>query len=146
MKKKLIIAVVAVLAVGGFAAKTLLAKPAPVKQKIGGEVYVLPKQFTLNLADGRYATLTAALILAAGQSDGAAAGAGASDPSTSDVGTLPEEAVIRDIITNIVTDEDGSTLISASGRERVKREILRAINAGTDVRITGVLFPDLAVQ
>jgi len=145
MKKKLIIVLVLVLAVGGFAAKTFLLKTKPVKMKVAGEVYVLPHQFTLNLADGRYATLTAALILAPGQSDGATA-AGASTDASAEVGTLPEEAVIRDIITNVVTGQTSQELISASGREKVKSEILADIKSGTDDKIADVLFPDLAVQ
>jgi flagellar basal body-associated protein FliL len=145
MKKKLIIVLVLVLAVGGFAAKTILLKPKPVKLKVTGEVYVLPHQFTLNLADGRYATLTAALILAPGQSDGATAAGGATDASA-EVGTLPEEAVIRDIITNVVTGQTSQELISAAGREKVKSEILADIKSGTDDKISEILFPDLAVQ
>jgi flagellar basal body-associated protein FliL len=145
MKKKLIIVLVLVLAVGGFAAKTILLKPKPVKLKVTGEVYVLPHQFTLNLADGRYATLTAALILAPGQSDGATAAGGTTDASA-EVGTLPEEAVIRDIITNVVTGQTSQELISAAGRAKVKSEILADIRSGTDDKISEVLFPDLAVQ
>jgi flagellar FliL protein len=145
MKKKLIIGLVVLLGVGGFAAKTILLKPKPVKMKVGGEVYVLPHQFTLNLADGRYATITAALVLAPGQSDGASATASA--PSAdSVVGTLPEEAVIRDLITNIVTGVSSQTLTSATGREHIKQEILTAIRTSTDDKIDGVLFPDVAVQ
>jgi flagellar basal body-associated protein FliL len=145
MKKKLIIVFVLVLAVGGFAAKTILLKPKPIKLKVAGAVYVMPKQFTLNLADGRYATLTAALILAPTQSDGStAAGGGASSDAV--VGTLPEEAVIRDIITNVVTGSSGSTLTSVTGRETMKHKILKAISTQTDDKISGVLFTDVAVQ
>lgn len=144
MKKKLIIGLVLVLGVGGFAAKTILLKPKPVKMKVTGEVYVLPHQFTLNLADGRYATLTAALVLGTGQSDGASATATTS--AESDVGTLPEEAVIRDIITNVVTGATSQTLISTAGREKLKHTILSDIDTQTDDKITGVLFPDVAVQ
>jgi flagellar FliL protein len=145
MKKKLIIGLVVLLAVGGFAAKTILLKPKPVKMKVAGQVYVLPHQFTLNLADGRYATITAALVLGAGQSDGSSATASA--PSAdSVVGTLPEEAVIRDLITNIITGVSSQTLTSATGREHIKQEILAAIRANTDDKIDSVLFPDVAVQ
>ena len=73
-KKKLIIILLVVLAGGGYAAKTmLLPKPAVAKPKIDGTIYVLPKGFTFNLTDGRYATMTIGLILGAGQSDGASA-------------------------------------------------------------------------
>lgn len=145
MKKKLLIVLVVLLAVGGFAAKTFLLKPKPVKLRVDGEVYVLPHQFTLNLADGRYATLTAALILAPGQSDGATAESGA--PSAdAEVGSLPEEAVIRAIITNAVTGLSSQTLLSASGRAHLEQDILSQIHTKTDDKISSVLLPDVAVQ
>ena len=74
MKKKIIIVLVVLLAGGGFVAKSMFLKPAVAKEKIAGTIYILPKQFTANLKDGRYATLTVALVLAPGQSTGAAAG------------------------------------------------------------------------
>jgi len=146
MKKKLIIGLVVLLAVGGFAAKTFLLKPKVVKPKIAGTVYVLPKSFTLNLADGRYATLTAALQLAPGQSDGASADGGSSSDSSTGIGTLPEEAVVRSIITNVVAGQSSSTLNSAGGRARLESEILTDINSQTDVKVKAVYFADYAVQ
>ena len=74
MKKKIIIVLVVLLAGGGFVAKSMFLKPAVAKEKIEGTIYILPKQFTANLKDGRYATLTVALVLAPGQSTGAVAG------------------------------------------------------------------------
>ena len=58
MNKKLIIIVVVALVAAGGAYKTVLAKPkepAP-KPKVHGVVYVLPKEFLVNLADERYAS------------------------------------------------------------------------------------------
>jgi flagellar protein FliL len=145
MKKKLIIVLVVVLAGGGFAAKTfLLPKPAAAKLKVNGTIYVLPKGFTFNLTDGRYATMTAGLILAPGQSDGASATAVAD--SSSPVGTLPEEAVIRDIITNDVTDKTSKALVTVAGRRALKKEILDDIKHKTDVKVSDILFTDVAVQ
>ena len=145
MKKKLIIGLVVVLAIGGYVAKSMLLKPKVVIPKVNGTIYVLPHQFTLNMADGRYATLTAALLLAPGQSDGATADS-AAPSSDAIVGTLPEEAMIRDIITNTITSQPGSALTSAGGREHLKNEILHEIKAGTDDKVSGVLFTDVAVQ
>ena len=145
MKKKLIIGLVVILAIGGYVAKTMLLKPKVVVPKVNGEVYVMPHQFTLNMADGRYATLNAALLLAPGQSDGASATASGGS-SDSVIGTLPEEAVIRDIITNTITSQPGSALTTANGREQLKSEILKAIKTGTDDKIDGVFFTDVAVQ
>lgn len=141
--KILIIALVALLACayGGY---TFALPKKVVKDKVDGTVYVLPKQFTLNLKDGRYATLTAGLVLAPGQSTGASADAASSQPDG--FGTLPEEAVIRDIITNVLTDQTAATLIDPAGRTRIKQTILAAIRQGTDVKVDSVLFTDLAVQ
>ncbi len=144
-KKKLIIILVVVLGVGGYAAKTfLLPKPAVAKAKIAGEIYVLPKGFTFNLTDGRYATMTIGLILAPGQSDGATAAGATTTPAG--IGTLPEEPAIRAIITNIVTDDSSQALLQASGRAHLQSEILTQIKTTTDVKVTGVLFTDVAVQ
>jgi flagellar basal body-associated protein FliL len=146
MNKKIIIILVVVLGVGGYVAKTmLLPKKAAAKPKISGEIYVLPKGFTLNLADGRYATLTVGLILAPGQSDGATA-ASAGETSPAGIGTLPEEPAVRAIITNAVTDDSSQQLLSASGRASLEEQILHTIDTTTDVKVTQILFTDLAVQ
>src|SRR5271169_1699288 len=84
-----------------------MTKPKPVnKDKIKGTIYVMPGPFLLNLSDGRYAKLTVALELAPGQSDGAAAGAGSSSGENA-VGTLPEEPLVREIVTDTVTNQSG---------------------------------------
>ena len=62
-KLKFVLPLVALLVLGG-AYKTVLAKPAPEpKHKVDGQVYVLPKEFLVNLDDERYAKLTVALVL-----------------------------------------------------------------------------------
>jgi len=142
LKNKKLLAVVPLLA---FAAYTM-TKPKPVnKDKIKGIVYVMPQTFLLNLADGRYAKLSVALELAPGQSDGASAEGGSSS-SGETAGTLPEEPVVREIVTNAVTDQNGESLVSTSGRRAVKEQILKEIKQQTDVKVDAVLFPDLTVQ
>lgn len=122
-----------------------MTKPVPVnKDKIKGIIYVLPQTFLLNLTDGRYAKLTLALELAPGQSDGASATAASS--SGEGAGTLPEEPLVREIVTNTITNQSGDTLVSQQGRGAVKRQILHAIQQQTDVKVEAVLFPDLTVQ
>src|ERR1700704_5238507 len=101
----------------------------------------MPKDFLLNLSDGHFVKLTVALVLAPGQSSGASASGSSS--AGEGVGTLPEEAVIRDIVTNLITNESSNDLVSDSGRERVKHQMLAAIKAQTDVKVAQVLFPDL---
>jgi flagellar FliL protein len=145
MKKKALIPILAIVIVGAGAAYTM-AKPKPkFHDRIQGTVYVLPKDFLLNLSDGRYAKLTVALVLAPGQSAGGTAAEGGTPPPEG-FGTLPEEPAVRDIVTNIVTNQGGDTLISPSGRQGIKRQILQAILKSTDVKITQVLLTDVAVQ
>lgn len=140
-KKILLVAIVPILLFGGYTMTK--AKPV-VKEKVKGTIYVMPQSFLLNLSDGRYAKISVALQLAPGQSDGASATAASS--SESGPGTLPEEAIVREIITNAVTGQSGETLISSHGREAIKRQILHTIQQRTDVKIEEVLFPDFTVQ
>ena len=61
-KLKFIIPIVLLLVVGGVY-KFVLAKPAAVpKPKVEGEVYVLPKDFLVNLTDGKFAKLGVGLV------------------------------------------------------------------------------------
>ncbi len=145
MKKKLpIIAVLALVVLGG-AYKTVLAKPAEKapKPKVHGEVYVLPKEFLINLADGRYAKVQVALLMEPAEGGGHAE-AGAVPPEG--YGAEPQEAVVRDIVTDELTDVADSDLIEREGREQIKKRIKRAILAHTDVHVEEVLFPDVTVQ
>jgi flagellar basal body-associated protein FliL len=144
MKKKILIILPILLLGGGYVAKGKLMPPKVVKPKIAGTIYILPHQFTLNLKDGRYATLTVALELAPGQSDGASAENTPAAGAT--VGTLPEEAVIRSIITNEVTNDPSTTLIDQTGRAGLEKQILADIKSETDVKVDEVFFTDVAVQ
>jgi flagellar FliL protein len=121
-------------------------KKAAPKMKVAGTIYQMPQSFLLNLSDGRYAKVSVALELAPGQSDGATAGASTSSSGESSPGTLPEEPLVREIVTDSVTNQTGEALISASGRAKVRRAILLAIKKDTDIKVEQVLFPDLTVQ
>jgi flagellar basal body-associated protein FliL len=148
MKRKKILIPLLVVVVAGLAAKFVLAKPAPeVHHKIDGVVYVLPKEFLVNLSDGRYAKVNVALVLDHSQPTAAAAGGheAAAEPPEG-FGTLEQEAAVRDVITDVLTGQSGDELIDRRGREQVKEEILREIRARTDVRTEEVLLPDVAVQ
>jgi flagellar FliL protein len=123
-----------------------MTRPKPVnKDKIKGTIYVMPAPFLLNLTDGRYARITVGLELAPGQSDGASATAAAASGENA-VGTLPEEPLVREIVTNVVTNQNGETLVTNGGRNAVKHQILEEIDKTTDVKVQAVLFPDLTVQ
>lgn len=139
--KKVMLAVVPILLFVGYT----MTKPKPkvAKMKVAGTLYVMPQSFLLNLTDGRYAKMTVALQLAPGQSDGATA---ESASNTEGPGTLPEEAVVREIVTNTITNQSGETLVSSSGRKAIRLKILTGIRRDTDVKVESVLIPDLTVQ
>jgi flagellar FliL protein len=140
-KKVMLAAALPILLLAGYT----MSKPKPVvKQKIKGTIYVMPQPFLLNLTDGRYAKLEVALQLAPGQSNGASAEAAPS--SEGGPGSLPEEALIREIVTNTVTNTSGESLVAASGRRSIRQKILLQIRKETDVKVDAVLFPDLTVQ
>jgi flagellar basal body-associated protein FliL len=145
VKKKLIIAVVVALVAAGGAYKTVLAKPKAKEPepKVAGQVYVLPKEFLVNLAGGRFAKLQIALVVE--HLPVAATGHGAPTPPEG-YGTEPQEAVIRDIITDQLTDASDRELIGREGREKIKKRILESIKKHTDVHVEEVLFPDVTVQ
>ena len=147
MKKKLIIVVVVLLAVVGGAYKFVLAKPnsAEAKPKVDGNVYLLQKEFLVNLHDGRFAKLTAALVLAHDDTSAAAGGHEAAAPPEG-YGTMNQEAVVRAIITDDLTDVKAGDIIDREGREKLQDEILKDLKKQTDVKVEEVLFPDITVQ
>lgn len=147
MRKNVLILVLVALVVGAGAAYTFAKPKDRVRHKIDGAVYVLPKEFLVNLSDGRYAKMNVALVLDHGQPTAPEAGGhGAAPKPPEGFGTLEQEAVVRDIVTDVVTNINGDQLISAEGRERVKAEILGKIRRTTDVRTEDVLITDVAVQ
>jgi flagellar basal body-associated protein FliL len=143
-KKKLMLAVALPILILGVGYK--MTQPKPIdNMKIKGTIYSMPAPFLLNLTDGRFAKLTIALILAPGQSDGASATSGSSSGENA-VGTLPEEPLVREIVTNAVTNQNGEALVSPQGRKVIQKQILTAIDKQTDVKVEAVLIPDLTVQ
>jgi flagellar protein FliL len=147
-KKLLIIAIVVLAALGG-AYKFVLAKPkaAEAKPKVEGTVYVLGKEFMVNLADGRFAKLTVALVLDPKDHSATAAGgheAAAKPPEG--FGSMPQEAVVRDLVTDALTNAHDNELIDRKGRTKLKKEILESIHKHTDVEADEILFTDVTVQ
>jgi flagellar basal body-associated protein FliL len=143
MKKKLKFVIPIVLVLFGGVYKTVLAKPPKLpKPKIAGTVYVMPKEFLLNMADGRYAKLDVSLVLDKKEVLPTAEGGSTSE----NYGALEQEPAVRDVITNTVTDAPSKDLIDRSGRELLKKEILKEIRQNTDVKVDEILFTDVAVQ
>ena len=146
-KLKIVIPVVLLLVLGGVY-KFVLAKPAAeAKPKIDGTVYVLPKEFLVNLSEGRFAKLGVGIVLGPDEESIAEAAKDKEAPKPPEgFGPLPQEAVIRDIVTDTLTDRGSRDLIDREGRERLKKRILKAITKRTDVHVEDVLFTDVAVQ
>ena len=148
MKKKLMIVLPVLLVVLGGAYKFVLAKPkeAAAKPKVDGSVYILQKEFLVNLHDSRFAKLTVALVLAHDDTSTAAAGGheGASPPEG--YGAMSQEAVVRAVVTDDLTDVKAADVIDREGRERLQEKILKDLKKKTDVKVEEVLFPDVTVQ
>jgi flagellar FliL protein len=142
--KKLMLALA--LPVVLFGAYTMTKHKAVPKEKVKGTIYLLPKEFLVNLRDGRYAKVAIALDLAPGQSDGASAEGASSGSGESAVGTLPEEPMVREIVTDVITGQSGSSLEADSSRRSIQKEIAADIRKHTDVKVESVLIPDLTVQ
>jgi flagellar protein FliL len=144
-KLKFIIPIVLLLLGGAY--KFVLAKPAAAaKPKVAGEVYVLPKDFLVNLSDGKFAKLGVGLVFDEGYSAAPAGGGEAAAAPPEGYGALPQEAVVRDIVTDVVTDKSADDLTSRKGRDEIKTLILKRIQTQTDVKVHDVLLTDVAVQ
>jgi flagellar basal body-associated protein FliL len=147
MNKKLILIPVIALVALGAAYKTVLAKPAPApKPKVDGTVYVLQKEFLVNLKDGRFAKLTAALVLAHDDTSTAAAGGEAAATPPEGYGAMTQEGVVRAIITDDLTNATDQQLIDSHKRALLQEQILKDLRQKTDVKVLEVLFPDVTVQ
>jgi flagellar basal body-associated protein FliL len=150
MVKKLVPVIVALIALGGVY-KFVIAKPpakAAPKPKVHGSVYMLEKEFLVNLHDGRFAKLQVGLVLAPEDTSTVAAGGGhgatASPPEG--YGAMLQEGVVRDVVTDVLTDAKDDELIEAKGRHHLKEEVLKDLKKHTDVQVEHVLFSDVTVQ
>lgn len=149
MNPKILLPIVLLL-VGGFVGKTMFAKPveSKPKPKVYGEVYVMPREFLINLKDGRFAKLNIALILKPYYlAEALQTGGGAAPPKAPDgYGPLPQEAIVRDIITDELTGAAAADLISKTRRQVLKEHILKRIKKSTDVKVQDVMFTDVTIQ
>lgn len=143
MKGKLkFIVPIALLLLAGAAYKLVLAAPPEAEGKVDGKVYVLPREFVLNLAGGGYVKLTVALVLDHEQ----ALGGGEAAAPPEGFGPLEQEPLVRRIVTDALTGAPAGALTSRQGRHHYERSIKRAIDRETDVEATAVVFTDLVVQ
>ena len=149
MVKKIVPVIILLLALGG-GYKFVLAKPAKAEDKpkirVDGTVYMLQKEFLVNLADGRFAKMQIGLILAHDDVSTVAAGGHEAASPPEGYGPMTQEGVVRDVITGVLTDAKDDELIAGKGREHLKEEILKELKRQTDVKVEHVLFSDLTVQ
>jgi len=145
-KLKIIVPLALILAGAGY--KFALAKPAEPepKPKVHGEVYVLPKDFLVNLADGRYGKLNVALVFEHGFTAAPADAGHGGSKAPDGYGVLAQEALVRDIVTDTLTDATAGQLTNRRAREELKEKVAKRIKKSTDVEVHEVLFTDVAVQ
>jgi flagellar protein FliL len=147
MVKKLV-PVIALLAVLGGVYKFVLAKPAKAEPKphVEGTVYMLQKEFLINLADGRFAKMQVGLVLAHDDTSTVPAGGHEASTPPEGYGAMAQEGIVRDLITAELTDATDKDLIGETGREKLKEKILKSLKKYTDVKVEHILFSDLTVQ
>ena len=149
MIKKLIPVILAVAVLGGVYKFVLAKEPAEAtpKPKVEGTVYMLQKEFLVNLAGGRFAKLQIGLVLAHDDTSTVAPGGGHGGATPPDgYGPMLQEGVVRDVITDVLTGVDDKDLVQAKGREHIKEAILKGVKKHTDVKAEHVVLADLIVQ
>lgn len=139
-KLKIILPVLLLLAVGGGGAYFFVLAPKPAKAappKVVGTLFPLSPEFVVNLDGEHYGKVSIALLLTAGAPAASADGTAA---------TLPEDAVVRAIVTNDLTGLPSSDLIDRPKRNAIEKKILTDLQKKTDVKVSQVLFTDVVVQ
>ncbi len=140
-KLKIILPVLLLLLVGGGGgAYFFVLAPKPAKAappKVVGTLFDLQPEFVVNLSGGHYGKVSIALLMTAGVP---------AAPASGGTATLPEDAVVRALITNDLTGLPTSTLINRPARMAIEQKILKDLQAKTDVKVTEVLFTDVVVQ
>ena len=148
MKSKLKIIIPLVLLMMGGTYKFVLAKePVAPEPKVHGDVYVLGKDFLVNLQDGRFAKVQIGLIIEHDEhaaEEGGGHGAPADPPEG--FGPNPQEGLVRDLVTDELTGASADSLVDRHGREKLKEKILKRLKASTDVHAEEVLITDVTVQ
>ncbi|HEX8101140.1 MAG TPA: flagellar basal body-associated FliL family protein [Solirubrobacteraceae bacterium] len=148
MNKKILIVIPILLLAVGAGYKLALGKPASAKPepKVHGTVYVLGKEFLVNLADGHFGKLTVGLVLAHGDTSTAGSGHGSEAKPPEGFGPMAQEAVVRDVVTDELTGLDEEHLTDGAHREELKKEIKKELRRRTDVKVEEVLITDVTVQ
>jgi flagellar basal body-associated protein FliL len=130
-----VVAVLAVLAVlGGVAYKYAVvepqraaARPTP-KHNVTGTI-VMAKQVVVDLAGGRYATVTVGVEV---------------PPKWEQA--FAESGVVRDVVARDLTNLEPADLLVRERRDQLKLRLARDIRAQTDVQVGRVLLTDFTIQ
>ena len=105
-----------------------------------------PVDLLVNLADARYAKVSAALVLNPKDHSAVAAGGHGAAVPPEGYGAMTQEAIVRAIVTDELTGKPAEELEDAKKRDKVREHILERIHKETDVHADDILFPDLTVQ
>jgi hypothetical protein len=127
MIKKLVVAIALAGVLGGGLYKLVLAKPQPAvaRQRID----VMHHQVIVDLAGGRYATVTLGLQV----------------PENS-VSEIAESRLVQDLVTRDLTGVDPDDLLVRERRELLKLRLARDLRAQTDLPVARVLLTDFTIQ
>ena len=147
--KKLLIILVVGLVAGGVGAKTFLLKPPPVDEKKlakqEGGTYTIADPFIVNLRSGDGVTHYVKTTLALGISKLSASKLPAAEHSSAGPAPLEEQAEISDIINEVFAARTRDQLLTKAGRDEVKAEIVKQVNAETELKIVKVYLVSLNV-
>ena len=124
-KLLLVVAVVTVLAGGVY--KLALARPESAAAA-HSEIYVMHHDVLVDLAGGRYATVTLGLEV----------------PPASE--ELAESGVVGDVVTRDLTNVDPGDLLVRERRELLKVRLARDLRAQTDLDVGRVLLTDFTIH
>jgi flagellar protein FliL len=85
-------------------------------------------------------------VLAHDDTSTAAAGGHEASSPPEGYGAMSQEAVVRAVVTDDLTDVSANDVIDREGREELQDKILKDLKKKTDVKVEEVLFPDVTVQ
>ena len=119
-------------------------KKARMKDKLDGPVMALGEAFTVNLADpGAFVRTEIAVKVDAGTP----MEAGAGGHGGGDALPLEEQAEIRDIVIDVLSQQKAGESVTSEGRAKIKEQIIERINEETHKTIAlDVFFNSYAVQ
>jgi flagellar basal body-associated protein FliL len=141
LKSKKVMIVVLVLLVGLAGAYKMVLKPkkAGAVPRLPGTLLDFSQPFVLNLAGGRYAKVSVAVLLEN-------VNAKSLTPDSNGNIPVPQEPAMRAVVTDMLTGAPASELIDPTPRRALMKRLLKAIQASTDNTVDKVFLTDITVQ